>query len=139
MLHKSSYFRPYNDKGGTNLKNLSKKAGVYIIRQGREIVYIGYSGVNLYKTITRHFQDWSASKQKRAVYKPMDESLSIRVIVTTPTRAEKLERLLIIKYKPRDCTFKYNSYVPKKSDDLMMEDWERAPVYKFNPNEEPPF
>lgn len=97
----------YITKDGKQKVNLPtcstcNQSGVYFIKSNRtgEIVYIGFSGSNLYKTITRHFQTWNDFFQLRKVYSK--NNYTIRVIFTHPKRAAILEQYLINKYKPRD-------------------------------------
>ena len=102
-VKQTKFFPPYHGKGKTNLTYFQGKSGVYLIKErgSRQFLYIGYSGSDLYKTITRHFQSWSDRNQIRVTYKQTDD-LVIRVILTTPSRAAKLERYLIIQYQPTD-------------------------------------
>lgn len=87
-----------------NLKHTKNKSGVYIIKENGIIRYIGYSYTNnLYKTISRHFQEWNA---KQTVISYAGDKVryryTIRVVFTSPTKAKKLERALLLKYRPRD-------------------------------------
>lgn len=77
------------------------KSGVYFIKENGRLVYIGHSGYNLYKTITRHFQQWDA-RQQRATYTPGAAKFEVKAILTSPTEAQILEDQLIKKYNPRD-------------------------------------
>lgn len=89
------------------LRDTDKQAGVYLIKSKRtgEIIYIGYSSSQLYKTILRHFQTWNDPQQERFTYSK--GNYLIRVILTTPRRAALLEQYLILKYLPRDNKNKY--------------------------------
>jgi excinuclease UvrABC nuclease subunit len=94
-----------NGKLKTNfdiLKKDKKQAGVYLIKsnQSGNIVYIGFSATNIYRTLYRHFQNWNDTKQNRYIYGKITHT--VRVILTTPTRAAILEKYLILKYFPRD-------------------------------------
>lgn len=92
---------PYNDKGKPTFKKRNVK-GVYIIRHKKEILYIGYSGTDLYKTMYRHFQKWNDKSQIRIEYNNTN-NLKIDIILTsTKLQASRLEKALIIKYKPKD-------------------------------------
>lgn len=92
---------PYNEKGKPTFKKRNVK-GVYIIRHKKEILYIGYSGTDLYKTMYRHFQKWDDWSQVRVEYKNTN-NLKIDIILTsTKLEASRLEKALIIKYKPKD-------------------------------------
>jgi excinuclease UvrABC nuclease subunit len=85
------------------------KPGTYLIKskQTGDIIYVGYSATNLYKTLYRHFQTWNDSAQNRFVYDR--NKYTVRVILTIPTRAAQLEKALILKYKPRDNKNKHTS------------------------------
>lgn len=79
--------------------NVRNVPGVYIVYKGKEIIYVGFSKNNLYRTLYRHFQDWSKSKQYRAVFNP--ENVKVRVVYTkTAKQAFILEAALIKKYDP---------------------------------------
>lgn len=102
------------------------RAGVYIIKENNKIVYVGMSKGNLYKTLYRHFQQWHHSQQEVVTYvnKLSRNRYTVRVILCTPLQAEKLERGLIIKYKPRDNEIKYNGYQLKLTDKKIIEQYE---------------
>ena len=111
MAKQTKFFKPYAKPGSTNLKFTEGKAGVYIIkRKGTtKPLYVGMSQSNLYKTITRHFQSWADASQVRVTYSQKAD-IVIRVIITTPKQAERLERYLILKYKPSDNPRKVQQY-----------------------------
>jgi len=101
IKEKYKNLNPYNDKGKPTFKKRNVK-GVYIIRKKKVILYIGYSGVDLYKTMYRHFQDWNDYSQVRVEYKNIG-NLKVDIILTsTKLEASRLEKALIIKYKPKD-------------------------------------
>jgi excinuclease UvrABC nuclease subunit len=90
--------------------NLRNVGGVYIIFKKNTMVYCGYSKTNLYKTLYRHFQEWKTSSQVRTIYKNLND-ITVRVIYCKDgNQASRLEKAIIIKYKPRDNTNKYNQY-----------------------------
>jgi hypothetical protein len=113
---------PKDGKSGiTNLKHLVDKKGVYFIFENTKLVYIGSSSTNLYKTILRHFQKWSDTKQLRRVsYKNKigRSSFTFAVqLMNTKTAAaiEKKEYYLVNKHQPRDN--KLNLYCSIIGDD----------------------
>ena len=110
-MKQTKFFKPYAKPGSTNLKFTDGKAGVYILkRKGTtKPLYVGMSQSNLYKTITRHFQSWPDASQVRVTYSQKSD-IVIRVILTTPKQAERLERYLILKYKPSDNPGKVAQY-----------------------------
>jgi excinuclease UvrABC nuclease subunit len=99
------------------------KSGCYIVKKNNEIVYIGRSGSNLYKTIIRHFQDWKDNTQIRVTY-PQSLNYTIRVVLCTPVQSLILEKALILKHKPKDNTLKYEAFseiVSKAYDAKVLE------------------
>ena len=103
---KSNFLPPYNSEGKTTFGNIKNKSGVYIIKENNKIVYVGYSGKNLYRTLYRHFQQWNHTGQEVITYanKLNNNDYKVRVITTTPAQAYRLEIYLINKLKPRDNT-----------------------------------
>jgi len=102
---KATKFLPpyFKDKGEfkCSLKfTETDRAGVYMIKSERsgKVVYIGMSKSSLYKALYRHFQQWNDRTQYRATFSKT--GYTIRIILCTPTQAEKLERALIAKHKP---------------------------------------
>lgn len=83
------------------------RSGVYIIRRNfptdakPEILYVGMSQTDLYKTISRHFQKWDDASQVRITY-PQTANYQIRIIFCTPKQAVKLEEALRANYLPPD-------------------------------------
>lgn len=85
------------------------RSGVYMIFHKDQLRYVGHSGKNLYKTITRHFQSWDDPMQIRITY-PQSLEYFVRIIFTTPRKAMKLERAIIVKYRPPDNLDKLKSF-----------------------------
>ncbi|BDS13190.1 hypothetical protein [Aureispira anguillae] len=81
---------------------------MYFIFENTKLVYIGPSGTNLYKTILRHFQKWSDTRQLRRVsYKDKIGRYSFTFAVRLMNKATKeaieaKEYALVNRYKPRD-------------------------------------
>lgn len=119
-IYKQRRCKPYQANGSTTF-NVQNKAGVYIIYKGDDIVYIGYSGTNLYKTLYRHFQKWDDPNQIRVTYNKL-ANITVRVVYTaTKNHAFRLEKALIKKYKPRDNPSLYNDYEPTPQDLAKVE------------------
>lgn len=99
---KTSFLSAYDEEGKPNLKLLTttkKQSGVYFIKDdNNKIVYVGYSKTQLYKTIYRHFQSWKDPKQYRATF---PRTYKVRIIFTTPARAELIEKYLISQFLPQ--------------------------------------
>ncbi len=151
-MKKSKFVCPYDTKGHTpfNIKKISK-SGVYVIKKNGKIIYVGMSKTNTYKTLYRHFQIWNDNREfdrlsknpyskyyERVTYytdankKNNFRDFTVRVILCTPKQAERLEKLLIIKHKPKDNTNKYIRYNLDKYDKTLLD------IYG-NAIEEPPF
>lgn len=122
-------FYPYIKKGKTNLRGFKGKTGIYIIYERGKMVYIGHSTTDLYKTISRHFQSWIDFRQVRAVY-PQSKQIKVRILLTAPQKAIRLEKKLIAKYQPRDCSIKYDSIKPYDGN-IMDEVSDFVPVPKY--------
>lgn len=110
VIRYSPWFSPYFTKKGakkpvTALQYVTKsQCGVYIIRSKRtkEILYVGHSSKQLYKTLYRHFQDWESSTQYRATYY-QHSAYEIMIILTgSCDTAYMTEQYYIHKVKPRD-------------------------------------
>ena len=124
-LIKTRFFKPYEKSGKTNLIFAQGRAGVYIIKKGEDIRYIGYSGSNVYKTAIRHFEQWNDKTQVRTIYKNLAE-ITIRIVLTTPGRAAKLERALIVKYQPKDNPDKLKGYVATPAENDIFRIYQEA-------------
>jgi len=123
-MKQTKFFKPYAKPGKTNLKFTDGKAGVYLIKRRGETkpIYVGMSQSNLYKTITRHFQAWPDPSQVRITYSQKAD-IVIRVIITTPKQAERLEKYLILKYKPEDNPNKIASYQLDAFDKTVVQSY----------------
>ena len=107
------WIAPYDEKGHSNFKTAMNRAGVYIIKENGEIVYVGFSGKNLYRTLHRHFENWTHQLQEVVTYKSKMQrnKYSVRVIYCTAKQAAALEKKLILKYHPRDNSQLYEAYI----------------------------
>jgi excinuclease UvrABC nuclease subunit len=117
---------PYNKEGKANFP-ARNKSGVYLIYKGETLTYIGHSKSDLYKTMYRHFQSWNDRTQIRVSYK-QDSQYKVRVIYCSPTNAVKLEKALIVKYKPKDNPEKYDLFTLKERDKAMIKEVIALPV-----------
>ena len=98
---KSKLKTPYQDNGRATFK-IRKRPGCYIIYKNDVVRYVGFSGVDVYKALYRHFQTWNDKRQQRVTYERL-AGIKVRVIYTnTAGQASKLEKALIIKLKPAD-------------------------------------
>jgi len=137
-MKKSKAIPPYNQKNRANFPARGK-SGVYIIFENETPVYIGYSQKDLYKTMYRHFQMWNHTGQEVVSYSNLmnKKKYTVRVIYCTPKQAMSLEKQLIIKYNPRDCFNKYESYKPNKYDKEVIEKYAKTGIsdFKFSKKE----
>ncbi len=106
----------YKSDNRTNLTHLIKKKGVYHIYEDNKLVYIGHSASNLYKTILRHFQEWTDTAQPgRITYVNRRKSrYTVKVWLTTAYDAPILEETHILKYRPRDNKMKVDTYTDRQ-------------------------
>ena len=109
---------------------MNGKTGIYIIRENNQIVYIGYSAKNLYRTLYRHFQGWNHPFQQVVTYNNSLNSNKYTVSVTLcpPKMAERLERILVIKHKPRDNENKYAAYTMTAADSNLIQQYNETLV-----------
>jgi len=119
MYQHTDFFSPYSTgKTGKRKANISteKKAGAYVIRskKTKEVIYIGFSGSDLYKTILRHFETWNDKHQQRYVYQP--GSYDIMIIYAPAKDAALLEKKLINQLEPRDNRQKYIDYLTEDEE-----------------------
>lgn len=105
------FIPPYHPKTGKPNFPERGKTGVYLIKEDKDIVYIGYSGKDLYKTMYRHFQTWNHTGQEVVSYadRLKKGNYTVRIVYCTPKQADALEKALIKKHKPRDNGAKYES------------------------------
>lgn len=122
---RSRWLSPYTEAGRTTFNEVRKRSGVYFIKKDGKIVYVGYSAGQLYKTLYRHFQAWNHPFQRVVTYKGQDRSrFSVRVILCTGTRAERLESYFIKTLEPIDNPDKLEAL--KKITPAMRRDAEEA-------------
>jgi len=91
--------------------NLKHSSGVYAIKEGDRVVYVGESHAGrLYGTLTRHFQEWSRNKQHwKGGYSQHDPGLvyersrcTVAVKVTPANKAIAEQDKTIARLNPRD-------------------------------------
>lgn len=106
------WFKVYVKEGNQYRPNPAlkiKSPGIYFIKNTTgEICYIGFSGYNVEKTLFRHFQDWN-DKHERITYDGR-RNYKARIITTTKAKAAVIEKVLILKYRPKDNPLKYHAY-----------------------------
>lgn len=139
---KTRFVEPYklnkNGKLSTNLPFLDstkKQSGVYLIKSKRsgKIVYVGYSEGKLYHTLFRHFQKWvDIQRAVKTRFTYSKTGYTVRVIMTTASRAALLEKHLITKLKPRDNELKYDNYLTASQQATCESILNEAPIVSIN-------
>lgn len=128
-MKKSRKHNPY--KAGKPFFKTRKRPGVYIIYKNDVPVYVGYSGTDVYKTMYRHFQQWTDRRQVRITYVKNDERIKVRVIYcNTPQQATRLEYGLILKLQPKDNP---RQYLPTdyQAPEVQREIQQAETIYTF--------
>jgi len=142
---KTKWFPPYvvkNNKLKPNLRIGAKKynTGVYFVKDAKTnvILYVGYSGSNLYKTMYRHFQVWNDKQQQRIKFKK--SGYKVRIIFCTAAQAQRLETYLIQKLKPKFNKLQYQAdFEQAKSGGEVEKFYNIKDIVTINPGEEEPF
>lgn len=108
----SKFIQPYQGSGKTSYRESQNRSGVYLIKENGSLVYVGYSGTNIYRTMYRHFQRWNHRQQEVVTYHHLmkENRYTVRLIYCTIKQAAALEKALIIKHRPRDNENKYRNY-----------------------------
>lgn len=137
-MNKTRFYPPYLPSGRTRFPQ-RLKPGVYIIKKAGKFFYIGHSFHDVYRTMYRHFESWHDPKQIRVTFSKNEKDVLVRVIYTaTREQAPKLEKALIVKYKPPGNPEKYESHTNTKKDEKLIESSKNAEF--LNPtSEEAPF
>lgn len=127
-MKKYKFLPPYKKEGKTTFPATRSRSGVYLIKEAGSLVYIGMSGTNLYRTLYRHFEAWNHPGQEVTTYQSRLKRLvyTVRVVFCSPAQAARLERALIIKYKPRDNDVKYKGYQLKITDNVIEDEYFNA-------------
>jgi len=109
ILYRSKWFAPYKNGKSQLSPKYYRSPGVYIIKSKKtnKPVYVGYSANNLKRTLYRHFQKWSSKYQPTTTYDP--SRYLIRIYRTGTKTANRYEKFLIDKLKPKDNKLKYPS------------------------------
>jgi excinuclease UvrABC nuclease subunit len=127
----SRFKKAYNKQGKPNFPDIKNKSGVYLIANTKnKIVYVGYSGSNLYKTMYRHFQSWDDDKQVRATFPK--KGYKVRLVFMSKSKAQKLEKALILKYKPKGNPDKLKGYQLSKTEETIQDDYFNMPITNFD-------
>lgn len=119
---RSRLVTPYTRDGRATFPD-RQRPGVYLIFRGGALVYVGFSSVDVYKAMYRHFQSWNdpSRDRPRAVY-PKGGNSQVRVIYTNgPAQAARLERALIVRYRPADNPDKLEAHELQPADRAALE------------------
>jgi len=109
---------------------IRRRSGVYLIKENAKLVYVGMSGSNLYKTLYRHFEAWNHPNQEVVSYQSSmkQNKYTVRCVLCKPGQAARLEKYLILKFKPRDNEIKYTNYQLSAFDESVFESYDNAPI-----------
>ena len=129
-MRKTKFLPPYTKAGKTTFPHTLNKSGVYVIQEDAKIVYVGYSGKNLYRTMYRHFQVWNHRGQDVVTYVNSlhRKKYTVRVVLCTVKQADALEKGLIMKHRPRDNENKYSLFKSDLYHAATIEKYEEIPV-----------
>lgn len=105
------------------LRQAANKSGVYVIMKtsnaGRSsIVYVGHATKNLYKTVTRHFHEWTHTSEQVS-YNPKKNNYKVKLIFTRPEAAPELECYLINEFQPIDNTEKCKGWTYERAAEKL--------------------
>lgn len=111
MMRRTRLRSPYTPTGRTAFP-LRDLPGVYLIYQASSLVYVGYSGSDVYKALYRHFEEWNDRFSTRGPRITYDrDACKVRVIYCNrPEQAAELERALILTRRPADNPDKLELY-----------------------------
>lgn len=132
-MRASRLIAPYDSNGRSNLGFTNKESGVYLIYKNGTLVYVGFSGGNLYKTCTRHFQKWDSKYQRVVTYHGQlnRHDFKVRIVLCSASRAAKLEKALIVRHKPKDNPDKLPGYQLNTYEVRALEDFRSAPAENY--------
>lgn len=140
MIYKQEKEFPYTIVKGKRktVFNIKNVPGVYMIYKGKKLLYVGFSGSNLYKTMYRHFQVWNDKQQQRIKFKK--SGYKVRIIFCTAAQAQRLETYLIQKLKPKFNKLQYQAdFEQAKSGGEVEKFYNIKDIVTINPGEEEPF
>lgn len=125
-MRSSKYLPPYTN-GRTNFP-IRRRPGVYLIRHRGALRYVGFSRVDVYKALYRHFQSWNDRSRpySRATY---PSTATVRVIYCNAAQAARLERALILKHKPPDNPNQYDAWEIDEADRRIIALAQEAPPF----------
>lgn len=137
-MKRTKLLAPYKADGSTTFPARQKR-GVYLIYRvplfgEPKLLYVGFSGVDVYKALYRHFQAWNdrqariGQRDERVTFNPPG-SYRVRVIYPrTKAEAAELERALIVKHQPPDNPDKLELYELTRAGKAIAAQSETAPL-----------
>lgn len=118
-------------RGITNISFARDVPGCYIIYEDGTPVYAGMSKRSVYDIAMRHFQKWKdtnyparISYRKRIIDR--SHSYTIEITVTTPSEAERLEKVIVLELQPRDNSYKFDEYATDAQAERLRAEYETA-------------
>ena len=124
------------------LSGISKKAGVYFIKENGILVYVGMSTTNLQERLYRHFQHWKRKYgQHQFIYYSDLENNTYEVacITTEKDEAHPMEKAYILELSPRDNKMKYESYSDIVEPVVLEPTSVDGGIVEYDPNAPLPF
>jgi hypothetical protein len=119
-------------KNKPSLQINKKLVGVYLIVQGKKVIYVGHSSSDVKKTCYRHFQEWNDSsggyrtnvlRLDHFVCNSYKEKHSLRLkfyFCKNVADVRTLELYFILKYKPVNNDIKYSTYFESKEEIVIF-------------------
>jgi len=121
-MRRTKYLPPYTATGATTFP-ARRRPGVYVIKKDGKLRYVGLSTVDVYKALYRHFQTWNdrSRPDPRVVYRNL-AAIRVRVIYTdTAQQAARLERALIVRFRPPDNPQQLLDLETTRTDERIMD------------------
>ena len=103
LVQQFQFVTPYRVSEGkirTTLRYFRLLKGVYMIKEGESIIYVGMSGHCVYKALYRHFERWNDPRIERQVY--LNDLDKYQVAIIASDNFSQLEKDLIRHLHPRD-------------------------------------
>ena len=100
QLHFTIPYRIIKGCNKTTLRHFRLQKGVYFIKEGPEIVYVGMSQSCVYKALYRHFERWNDWRISRQVYLEQHHHYSVAIYPCEDSL--RMEREFIKWLTPRD-------------------------------------
>jgi hypothetical protein len=125
----SSFATPYIKPRQTRFISSRWQAGVYLIKENGTLVYVGYAG-ECNKVAPAPYRVSYRQQMSSNTYE-------VRLIHCSKKQASRLEKVLILRYNPRDNRIKYQQYELDKWDKRIENTY--AAIEAVEQGEDAPF